>query len=178
MGKFCQVLDLELLFFLIFKNYFNCGLITLQYCSGFCHTLTWISHGCTCVPHPFPQSSPSALALSALSHASNLDRPSVSHMIIDMFQCYSLKSSHPRLLPQSPNVCSLSLCLFCCLAYWVIISIFLNSIIYAFSSVQSLSHVRLFATPWIAARQASLSITRRMDKKAVVCIHNGILLSH
>ena len=28
-----------------------------------------------------------------------------------------------------------------------------------FSSVQSLSHVRLFATPWIAARQASLSYT-------------------
>ena len=28
-----------------------------------------------------------------------------------------------------------------------------------FSSVQSLSHVRLFATPWIAAHQASLSIT-------------------
>ena len=28
-----------------------------------------------------------------------------------------------------------------------------------FSSLQSLSHVRLFATPWIAARQASLSIT-------------------
>ena len=30
-----------------------------------------------------------------------------------------------------------------------------------FSSVQSLSHVRLFATPWIAARQASLSISSR-----------------
>ena len=28
-----------------------------------------------------------------------------------------------------------------------------------FSSVQSLSHVQLFATPWTAARQASLSIT-------------------
>ena len=27
------------------------------------------------------------------------------------------------------------------------------------SSVQSLSHVRLFVTPWTAARQASLSIT-------------------
>ena len=39
----------------------------------------------------------------------------VSHMIIYMFQCYSLKSSHPRLLPQSPKVCSLHLCLFCCL---------------------------------------------------------------
>ena len=29
----------------------------------------------------------------------------------------------------------------------------------SFSSVQSLSHVWLFATPWIAAHQASLSIT-------------------
>ena len=28
-----------------------------------------------------------------------------------------------------------------------------------FSSVQSFSHVRLFATPWTAARQASLSLT-------------------
>ena len=28
-----------------------------------------------------------------------------------------------------------------------------------FSSVQSLTHIRLFATPWTAARQASLSIT-------------------
>ena len=27
-------------------------LISLQYCSGFCHTLTWISHGFTCIPHP------------------------------------------------------------------------------------------------------------------------------
>ena len=30
---------------------------------------------------------------------------------------------------------------------------------YTFSSVQSLSRVRLFVTPWTAARQASLSIT-------------------
>ena len=29
-------------------------LITLQYCSGFYHTLTWISHGFTCIPHPDP----------------------------------------------------------------------------------------------------------------------------
>ena len=62
---------------------FNWRLITLQYCSGFCHTLTWISHGCTCVPHPepfsylpphpIPKGHPSASALSTLSHASNLD---------------------------------------------------------------------------------------------------------
>ena len=31
-------------------------LITSQYCSGFCHTLTWISHGFTCIPHPDPPS--------------------------------------------------------------------------------------------------------------------------
>ena len=33
------------------------------------------------------------------------------------------------------------------------------SLAHQFSSVQPLSHVRLFATPWTAARQASLSIT-------------------
>ena len=31
-------------------------LITLQYCSGFCHTLTWISNGFTCILHPDPPS--------------------------------------------------------------------------------------------------------------------------
>ena len=45
-----------------------------------------------------------------------------------MFQCYSFKSSHPRLLPHSSKVCSLHLRLFCYLAYRVIITIFLNSI--------------------------------------------------
>ena len=110
--------------------------ITILY--WFCHTLTWIHHSCTCVPHPeplshlpphhIPQGHPSALALSTLSHALNLDWWSISHMIIYMFQCYSLKSCHPRLLPQSPKVCSLHLCLFCCLVYRVIVTIFLNSI--------------------------------------------------
>ena len=36
--------------------YFNWRLIILQYCGGVCHTFTWISHGCTCVPHPEPPS--------------------------------------------------------------------------------------------------------------------------
>ena len=34
-----------------------------------------------------------------------------------------------------------------------------SSLVSQFSSVQSLSHVQLFAIPWTAARQASLSIT-------------------
>ena len=36
--------------------FINWRLITLQYCSGFCHTLTWIRHGFTCIPHPNPPS--------------------------------------------------------------------------------------------------------------------------
>ena len=39
-----------------FFFFINWRLITLQYCSGFCHTLTWISHGFTCAPHPHPPS--------------------------------------------------------------------------------------------------------------------------
>ena len=40
-------------FFFFFPFIFiSWRLITLQYCSGFCHTLTWISHGFTCVPLP------------------------------------------------------------------------------------------------------------------------------
>ena len=39
-----------------------------------------------------------------------------------------------------------------------------------FSSVQSLSRVRLLATPWIAAHQASLSITNSRSSPKFVCI--------
>ena len=58
----------------------------------------------TLPPHPIPQGHPSAPALSTLPHASNLDWRSISHMMVYMFQCYSLKSSRPCLLPQSPKV--------------------------------------------------------------------------
>ena len=47
------------------------------------------------------------------------------------YTCFNaILSNHPNpcLLPQSPKVCSLCLCLFCCLAYRVIVTIFLNSI--------------------------------------------------
>ena len=44
-------------FFFFFSFIFiSWRLITLQYCSGFCHILTWISHGFTCIPHPDPPS--------------------------------------------------------------------------------------------------------------------------
>ena len=52
-----------------------------------------------------------------------------------------------------------------------------------FSSVQSLSHVQLFATPWTAARQASLAITnshslfKLMSVKSVMP-SNHLILCH
>ena len=67
---------------------------------------------------------PHAPAPSILYPVSNIDWQFVSYM----FQCDSSKSSQTLLLPQSPKVRSTHLCLFCCLAYRVIISIFLNSI--------------------------------------------------
>ena len=77
--------------------YFYFFYFTILY--WFCHTSTWIHHGCTRVPHPEPPSHllphtiplghPSAPAPSILYHASNLDWQFVSHMILYMFQCHS-----------------------------------------------------------------------------------------
>ena len=88
----------------------------------------------TLPPHSIPQGHPSAPALSILSHASNLDWRSVSH-IIYRFRCYSLRSFHFHVLPQNPKDCSIHLCLFCCSTYRVIITIFLNSIYMSYYTV-------------------------------------------
>ena len=47
-----------------------------------------------------------------------------------------------------------------------------------FSSVQSLSRVQLFATPWIAARQASLSITNSRSSLKLMSIELVMPSSH
>ena len=104
----------------------------------FCHTLTWICQGCIRAPNPESPSHlpphiisldhPWAPAPSILYLVSNIHWHFVSYMIVYMFQCHSPKSSHPLPLPHSPKVRSTHLCLFCCLAYRVIITIFLNSI--------------------------------------------------
>ena len=104
----------------------------------FCHISTWICHRYARVPHPEPSSllpprtiplgHPSAPGPSIQYRASNLDWRLVSYMILYMFQCNSPKSFHPLPLPQSPKDCSIHQCLFCCLLYRVIVTIFLNSI--------------------------------------------------
>ena len=51
-------------------------------------------------------------------------------------------------------------------------------ILLQFSSVQSLSYVRLFATPWIAAHQASLSITNSQSSLRLTSIKSVMPSSH
>ena len=82
--------------------YFNRRLITILY--WFCHTSTWIHHGCTHVPHPEPPSHsiplghPSAPAPSILYHASNLDWHFISHMIY-----YTCSMPFSQIMPPSPS---------------------------------------------------------------------------
>ena len=134
-------LVIKLLFFsLCFLSFFNSFFLffyfTILY--WFCHISTWICHRYTRISHPEPSSllppgtnplgRPSAPAPSIQYHASNLDWRLISYMILYIFQCHSPKSSHLLPLPQSPKDCSIHLCLFCCLIYRVIVTIFLNSI--------------------------------------------------
>ena len=58
-----------------------------------------------------------------------------------------------------------------------VISLIIRSHI-QFSSVQSLSHVRLFATPWIAARQDSVSITKSPSSLKLMSIESVTPSSH
>ena len=127
-------------------------------------------------PRTIPLGHPCAPAPSILYHASNLDWWFVSCMIVYLFQCHSPKSSHPRPLPQSPKDCSIYLCLFCCLAHRVIVTIFLNSIY--MHSVQLLSRVRFFAALWITAHQASLSITNFRNSLRLTSIESVMPSSH
>ena len=79
-----------------------------------------------------------------------------------------------------PSVCSLLR--FYCFISWVSV-VYIDVIMWLFvlywytqfSSVQSLSRVRLFATPGIAARQASLSITNSRSS-LTWCVPNSPLL--
>ena len=63
------------------------------------------------------------------------------------------------------------------MTFFLLLTLFISS------SVQSLSHVRLFATPWTAARQASLSITNSQSLLKLMSIEsvmpsNYLILCH
>ena len=56
--------------------------------------------------------------------------------------------------------------------------LFKDTLFIYFSSVQSLSHVWLFATPWTAARQASLSITNSRSLLRLMSIESVMPSNH
>ena len=53
-----------------------------------------------------------------------------------------------------------------------------ESVVLIFSSVQSLSRVRLFVTPWMAAHQASLSITNSQSLLKLMSIESVMPSNH
>ena len=53
-----------------------------------------------------------------------------------------------------------------------------GKIVHPISSVQSLSHVRLFAIPWTAAHQASLSFTNSQSVLKLMCIKSVMPSNH
>ena len=125
------------LFFKYKFIYFNWWLITLQYCIGFAIH----QHEFTTGVHVFPILNPPPTSLPIPSlWVIPVHQPQAScilHRIwtgdsfhVWYYTCFNatLQIIHPLPLPQSPKDCSIHLCLFCCLAYRVIITIFLNSI--------------------------------------------------
>ena len=112
---------INLLFYLFFKKIFIFTLFYFTILYWFCHTLTWIHHGCTCVPKHEPPSHlpphnislghPRAPAPSMLHAAWNILAIGFLHDSIHVSMPFS-KSSHPLPLPQSPKVHSTHLCLF------------------------------------------------------------------
>ena len=122
--------------FLFFKFLFLLN-FTWQYCIGFAihwhesttgvHVFPNMKPPSHLLPHNISLGHPRAPAPSILYPALDINWRFISYMIVYMFQCHPPRSSHPLPLPQSPKVCSTHLSLFCCLAYRVIIAIFLNS---------------------------------------------------
>jgi len=78
----------------------------------------------------------------------------------------SLVDFFPALLRDNYHITCLSLCITC----WFDML--------QFSSIQSLSCVRLFATPWISARQASLSITNSRSLPKLMSVKSVMSSSH
>ena len=154
----------EFYFFHIFFSFIfiSWRLITLQYFSGFLPYIDmnqpWIYMYSPSRPPLPPPSPPNPSGSSQctrpehLSHASSLGWWSVSHLIIYMFRCCSLETSHPHLLPWSPKVCSVHLCLFFCFAYRAVITIFLNHLLLKNNDIQLMLIIYESVICWDYAR--------------------------
>ena len=67
----------------------------------------------------------------------------------------------------------------CLFVFFLLVYLFYSLVCFSwFSSVQSLSRVRLFVTPWIAAHQASLSITNSRSSLRLTSIESVMPSNH
>ena len=116
------------------KCFLFCFVVYFTILYWFCHTSTCICHGCTRVPilNPPPTSLPIpslwvTQCTSPKFPVSCIEPGLAIHFIYDiihvLMQFFQITAP-----PQSPKDYSIHLCLFCCLAYRVIVTIFLNSI--------------------------------------------------
>ena len=112
MIKFCHK-GVPWIFFLSFF-FISWRLIILQYCSGFCHTLTWISLGYTCISHPDP---PSHLPLYPIPGVFPVHQAwaLVSCIQPGLVICFSLDNIHVSMLfswniPPSPSPTESKVC--------------------------------------------------------------------
>ena len=104
------------LFLLVEANYFTILLWFLPYIDMNQPWIYMYSPSRSPLPPPSPpdpSGSSQCTSPEHLSHASNLGWWSVSSSIVYMFRCSSLKTSHPRLLPQSPPIPLISLLTVC-----------------------------------------------------------------
>jgi len=107
--------------------------LTLQYCIGFAiyqnESATGIHVFPILNPPPSPYHPSGSSQCTSPKHPVLCIEPGLAtcfiYDIIHISMPFS-QSSHP--LPQSPKDCSIHQCLFCCLVYRVIVTIFLNSI--------------------------------------------------
>ena len=133
----------------------------------------WVLQGCMMPPTPdFPsflpaphavQLQPVGVLLSWVYNCLSLQPLTVNHVILCAISLTSwIKHALATLFHRQWKI------------LWTIRCYFLSSL----SSVQLLNRVRLFETPWIAARQASLSITNSRSLLRLTSIESVMPSSH
>ena len=99
-------------------------------------------------------------------------------MAIEKSLCYRRLGIQSQVI-RSIQFLVLSCLIFPCIGRWILYHWATWEVqIPSFSSVQSLSRVRLFATPWITACQASLSITNSRSSLRLTSIESVMPSSH
>ena len=126
---FCLFCLLNIYYFFFPFIFISWRLITLQYCSAFCHTLTWISHGFTCIPHPDPLSH-LPLHPIPLGFPRAQAQALVSCIQPGLVICFTLDNTHVSMLfsrniPPSPSPTE-SKILFCTCVFFSVLHIGLS----------------------------------------------------